>query len=273
MIRFSCRKCDKSLRANDSEGGRKFQCSKCGTVDRIPKNSVSKPSAQAKIDFECASCDKKYSVELKHAGRKIKCGKCHNINRVPSTTKEESDSNLKSETPPEKLILAELIEPTTGIVEAEVVEDLGRITPSRSRGLSPLAIAGLVCLAVMVIVGSTAISAQRKAKRKEVDEKIAEFRGKLAESKVALKRARRGLEALKSMAGGHETSRGLSGQERSRLQRKVNSLSDDDAVEVFVQVYNRAAGSQKQELYDGVVSRASGGNQFYKSVLSRISRP
>ena len=70
----------------------------------------------------------------------------------------------------------------------------------------------------------------------------------------------------------HESNR-ISDRQRQRLQDSVNSLSDDDAVEVFVQVYNGSSGSKKQELYDGVVSRASSGDSFYKSVLSRISRP
>ena len=70
----------------------------------------------------------------------------------------------------------------------------------------------------------------------------------------------------------HESNR-ISDRQRQRLKDSVNSLSDDDAVEVFVQVYNGSSGSKKQELYDGVVSRASSGDPFYKSVLSRISRP
>ena len=70
----------------------------------------------------------------------------------------------------------------------------------------------------------------------------------------------------------HESNR-ISDRHRQRLLDSLDSLSDDEAVEVFVRFYNGSSGNKKQEIYDGVVSRASSGVPLYKSILSRISRP
>lgn len=79
--------------------------------------------------------------------------------------------------------------------------------------------------------------------------------------------------ASESAVSKQRTSDRLTASEREELQQQVNSLSDDDAVRLFVAAYQRFKGKEKQEAYDEVVKRAERGDPFYRSVLSRISRP
>ena len=75
-IRFSCKRCAFSIKAEGNAAGKKAKCPNCGKVEIVPE-------IIDKIRFQCQNCGQKISVSQVHAGKKGKCPKCQNIVIIP----------------------------------------------------------------------------------------------------------------------------------------------------------------------------------------------
>ncbi len=143
-IRFDCKRCGFSLKAEEKTAGRKAKCPSCGRIGVVPEQSD-------KIRFHCESCGQKISVSQIYAGHKGKCPKCSHPVVVPimqdGLDKEHQipGSKAQEEHPPDETICCIEIENTDcRVVRYASVEEVrndlfkGKITRhNRARKVYP----------------------------------------------------------------------------------------------------------------------------------------
>jgi DNA-directed RNA polymerase subunit RPC12/RpoP len=89
VIEFRCRNCHQKISVQDRHSGKRFKCSRCGSVGVVP-------GGPAKIEFCCQNCSQRISLPETYAGKKVRCPKCKNVVIVP-TRKDKPAATLTVE--------------------------------------------------------------------------------------------------------------------------------------------------------------------------------
>jgi len=91
MLKFACPKCEKGLKTDESNAGKKVQCTRCGQKMRLPKSKdyVEKLFTSADIIFPCGYCRKENESEPECVGQLVKCKECAKEIIVPRYFSDE----------------------------------------------------------------------------------------------------------------------------------------------------------------------------------------
>lgn len=210
MIRYTCHSCDKSLRANDDIIGCKAQCTRCGTIARVPATST-RSSNQQKKQTNAESVPAQVESEAPHDPHVDVAGDEQSSTKL-SVALPTQLSNPKVPTDP--------VEPTNEAVDE--FEPVFKRIEQKSKFVSPMTLAFAAGLLVISVCGFWYVYFGQ-SKLEKTTTKFAQT-AEVIQYQAAMSDLRKSQRILSLMADGYLAAKNLPESELGDLNEFVRSL-------------------------------------------------